>query len=344
MTDRLLAWPRQFQLNPMPGMIYDGLEREHGWSIAGFRYWRAPLGRYSLLHVSFPNAVFRNRSRFVTGVRAAMAVASIKVAKLRRKRVVWTVHNIADHEAYHSALEARFMRWFASQVDLVIHMSEDGKRAALRHYPQLASTRSATIPHPHYGTAARTAMPRGDALGVLGLAPDCRLVLAFGVVRRYKNLLTLARAFLGLPQDKARLLIAGMPLDLKLAHHLRKLAVDDRVILMLRAVEAESIGTLFGAARLVVAPYVDILNSGTALLSLTYGRPVLVPNRGAMADLQRAVGEDWVRLYEPALNELVLGAALQWAAMPRAAGPDLTRFDPETIVAAYATEFAQLVD
>jgi hypothetical protein len=92
---------------------------------------------------------------------------------------------------------------------------------------------------------------------------------------------------------------------------------------------------VIGAADLVALPYAELLNSGVALLALSFDRPVLVPATGAMADLRDAVGPAWVRTYDGALTPDVLAAALAAAAgdAPRAPAP-LTTFDPAEVARA----------
>ena len=339
---RILAWPRELRLNPMLGAIHDDLERGFGWRVARFSYWHALVNRYAILHVSFPSIVFRNRSQLITLARYTLTLGSMRLAKMFGRRIAWTVHNLADHESYHPRLEAKFMGHFTDMLDLVVHLSEAGRGIAVARHPRLAGKPEAVIPHPHYGRAAGGGMPRDAALATLGLPADCKLILAFGVVRRYKNLLKLIRAFNDLPPRESRLLVAGMPLDARLADAMRKIA-GERVSLMLRGIEEPEITTLFSAATLVVAPYLDILNSGTAFMSLTHGRPILVPDRGAMKDLRKQVGPDWVKLFDAPLTPLVLGDALHWAAAPRHAPPDLSPFTPERITAAYARVFDNLI-
>jgi glycosyltransferase involved in cell wall biosynthesis len=70
---------------------------------------------------------------------------------------------------------------------------------------------------------------------------------------------------------------------------------------------------LFRAADLVVLPYRETLNSGTAMLALSFDRPVLAPALGALSELGTEVGEDWVRTYTGDLNSSELQAALTWA-------------------------------
>jgi glycosyltransferase involved in cell wall biosynthesis len=332
---RVLAWPRALPLNPMVAAVHDGLEQGHGWRVAAFTFRRAALGDYSVLHISFPSDVFRHRSRLLTNLRCLLALGVLRLARLRRRRIVWTVHNLVDHEGHHPALEARFMGRYIALVDLAVHMSDAGHAIATERYQGLAATPAAVIPHPHYPPRGFGAdIPRDAMLRALSLPTDCEVILAFGVVRRYKNLLKLIQAFRDLPGKGKRLVIAGFPLDAKLAAAMHEMA-DDRIVLMLRAISDAEVAALFQAATLVVAPYLDILNSGAAFLALSHRRPTLVPSRGGMAELQRQVGTGWVKLFDAPMSPLVLGDALDWASAPRNGTPDLTPFAPARVVASY---------
>jgi hypothetical protein len=102
---------------------------------------------------------------------------------------------------------------------------------------------------------------------------------------------------------------------------------DARVSLFLQFVPEESIQRYLRAADLVVLPFSEILNSGSALLALSFDRPILVPAKGAMAELQHELGPDWVRTYSGELTPVVLGQALTaaHARSPRSCD-GLTRF------------------
>jgi beta-1,4-mannosyltransferase len=67
------------------------------------------------------------------------------------------------------------------------------------------------------------------------------------------------------------------------------------------------------AADLVVLPYRDVLNSGAALLALSFNTPVLTPDAGALPELREQVGPAWVKLYRETLTAEVLDTGLQWA-------------------------------
>jgi hypothetical protein len=67
-------------------------------------------------------------------------------------------------------------------------------------------------------------------------------------------------------------------------------------------------------------------------LALSFGRPVLVPDKGAMREQQERFGADWVRLYEGELGPRDLTDATAWATgTQRAAAPDLAGLDWESL-------------
>jgi len=86
-----------------------------------------------------------------------------------------------------------------------------------------------------------------------------------------------------------------------------------------RFVKVPDVTTNLSAADLLVLPYREVLNSGSALLALSCNRPILVPDLGAMSELQAAYGDEWVRTFSGPLDEHLLQKAMQWAQQTRSA-------------------------
>ena len=101
----------------------------------------------------------------------------------------------------------------------------------------------------------------------------------------------------------------------KFAHGL---AGDSRIRLEIAHIPNERVYLYFKSADLVVLPYRDVqnernlFNSGIALVALSFNRPVLVPNQGAMRELYAQVGPDWVRTFDE-FTAAELSAGLKWA-------------------------------
>jgi glycosyltransferase involved in cell wall biosynthesis len=338
---RVLAWPRAIRLNPHFASLNAGLEA-HGCRVQAFNYWRGFVGRFDVLHIHFPTSPFGTRRVPIMVARLGLMIGVILATKARGRRVVWTVHNLADHERRYPALEARFMRWFVRRVDLTIHMSQSGRRLALERFPAIGTHATAVIPHAHYEAAPGAPMARADALERLGLPRDAVVLLALGHMRRYKNLPALIDAFAACPGDALRLVIAGKTGDPDLMEEIRARTGDPRVIMAYGAVPDATVPVYMAAATISVAAYRDILNSGSALLALSHACPVLVPDLGAMAELQSVAGSDWIRLFTPPVTADVLRSAIEWAGRPRTSRPDLAALSPDAMAAAHLRELRTL--
>ena len=77
-------------------------------------------------------------------------------------------------------------------------------------------------------------------------------------------------------------------------------------------------------AQLVVLPYIEMHNSGTLLVALSVGRPVLVPRGCVNGTISAEVGDGWVVQYEGELTAADLAMGLEAAGRPRSPEPPQT--------------------
>jgi len=238
--------------------------------------------------------------------------------RMRGGKIIWTMHNFGAHEARHPKLERWFWRQFIPRVDGAISLSGAGLAMALERFPRLREAATTVIPHGHY--RAQYPAAEGGARDRLGIPRDAKVAMFFGAVRNYKNVDGLARAFRGVADRRAVLFVAGKPNLAELAAKIEaEAALDRRILLKFEFVADEDVTTYLSAADVVVLPYRDVLNSGSALLALSCNRPVLVPARGSMGELQAEFGEKWVRTFQGELDSATVESALAWAMEPRPA-------------------------
>jgi len=309
----VLAWPA-FQNktgNPYTRLLYEAVE-EHGGEVEDFTPQRALRGGYDLWHLHWPDDFlsYRNPGTALTYVAAELALMT--QARLRGTRIVWTIHDLGPHESPHPWLERLFWPLFVPMVDGYVTLSEHARDAALDRFPRLQSVPGAVVPHGHYRPAYPPPVPQATARNRWGLSEDAPVLAFLGRIRPYKNVDGLISAFRDLEQPDARLLVAGNPSSDALADRIRSAAAaDDRIQLALRFLPEDEIPSLMGAADLVVLPYENILHSGSALLALSFDRPVLVPAQGAMEELRQDVGADWVHTYDDSLHPTDLQSVLR---------------------------------
>lgn len=312
---RVIAWPAfvNRQQNPYNALLYGELAAL-GVRVDDFFPHRLLFGRYDIWHLHWPESILNLPRPWQALPLALVLRFLLRVARVRGIKIVWTAHNLQSHEGRYPRVEARLWQALLGQVDAFIALTELGKRQALRRFPVLRGRPAFVIPHgPYRSCYADTISPR-QAREHLGLPPAARVIVSLGQIRPYKNLPHLIRTFRQLPDHSARLLIVGQADDPALVAELRAAAAGDpRVRLGLAFIPPDEMQIYLRAADLVALPYREVLNSGSALLALSFARPVLIPARGAMNELRQEMGNEWVRTYHGALHPTTLAEALRWA-------------------------------
>ena len=311
---RILARPafanRAF--NPFNAELYGAMVSQ-GAVVEEYHPWSPLFARHDVVHVHWPESSFKHGLPGALLVTESLLLA-LKLAKRRGAKIVWTVHNLRAHGGRHPKWEQRMWDRFLPLVDSLHGLTEASLQAIREVHPVLARTPGFVVPHGHYRAAYPAGPGREAAREALGLPSTERVLLFLGQIFPYKNVPALLDAFRGLHGDDYRLVIAGKPRSAELAETLvRGAGMDARVLLQLGFVPDERLGVLADAADLVVLPYKEILNSGSALLALSFDRPVLMPAKGAAKDLQARVGGEWVMDYEGELTAETLLAALDRA-------------------------------
>lgn len=185
-------------------------------------------------------------------------------------------------------------------LDVVFVLGERSRADLLTAFPQVR--RVEVVPHGDEGVFADGPVPDPGACGPR--------VLFFGTLARYKGLDLLLDAFVmvrrALPD--AELLIAGAPVDVDTAALTRRAEAVGGVELRLGYVPRDAVSSLFGAARVVVAPYLLANQSGVVHLAQTFGRPVVATDVG---DLHVSVRPGQTGLLVPPGDAAALAGALQ---------------------------------
>ena len=244
-------------------------------------------------------------------------------------RLVWTAHNVLPH-AQVFADDAAARRTLVRASDLVLAHSPVvlAELAALG----AAARRSAVIPHGPLGPAAPAA-----PLRVPGSGDQVRQLLFFGRVEDYKGVDDLLAAVAALPDDvPLRLTVAGQCDDPALRSRLRMLArtACGRVVLRLERVPEDKVTGLLAASDVVVLPFRRITTSGSAMLALAHGRPLIVPDLAALAELPPQA----VIRYDGSISSLV--AALTDAS--RAGRPALAAMSAAATTYASGTSWPEI--
>ena len=298
---------------------------KHCDAIASFSSKALLRGRPDVVHVHWPEYLVRWPHLPVAVFDTVKVLGLLWLARRRGCALVWTAHNLEPHELPKPWLWRAYFRLFIAQVDLVISVSQGATQLLTNRYPTLADVAVAIIPHGHYRDVYPLVGDPAQARRSL-LLDDGPVLVAFGQIRRYKNLPPLVAAWVGTPHRHGQLVVAGRPTNPQLADDIRRVAADAAdVHLLFGFLDDVEVSLLFAAADVVVASYLpqSVLNSGVAILALSLGRPVILTDTPAARELRTLVGADWVHLCN-GLPDEAIRLALSVATERRTGAPELT--------------------
>ncbi len=205
---------------------------------------------------------------------------------LRRKigaRIVFVCENVVSHE---NRFVDRFLTRFAlSSADYFMVLS--GVVASRVHslFPR-TPVRQAALPV--YNCYNPSGVDRDAVRKSLGLTRPT--MLFFGYVRAYKGLAYLLRAMpMILEHVDVDLLVVGEFYDDRARYDriIDELGIGERVRIVAEHVPDESVGDYFGAADVVVLPYVSATQSGITQIAFAFGLPVISTNVGGLPEVVR---------------------------------------------------------
>jgi glycosyltransferase involved in cell wall biosynthesis len=142
------------------------------------------------------------------------------------------------------------------------------------------------VPHGNYDGCYTPARSREEQRARMGIGNDETLFAALGQIRPYKNTVELARVFRSFAPSSGRLGIWGKPLNAEIEEALRSaIAGDSRVHYAPGFLPDEELAAAIEASDVVVLPYREFLTSGAAVLAMTFGKPVIAPDRGCFREM-----------------------------------------------------------
>jgi GT2 family glycosyltransferase/glycosyltransferase involved in cell wall biosynthesis len=348
--------------NPYNARLYSAMPTDQAF-VRDLSYSRLLMRRTDIVHLHWPDLTFLSGPRRWRQIaRLVLFFSFLRIARLRGTKLVWTVHNISSHENRSTPrIRSWYSRLLLNNVDGILALTTDGITAARAEYPELRRVPAFVTPHGHYRDSYDLSATQFEARQALGVLPaesaDATVFLSIGQIRAYKNVPHLVDVFarravrvpagLDVGDEPGEILaIAGKPADAALRNAIEASASQSNaVVLDLAFLPDTRLATWLRAADVVVLPYSKIQNSGSAILALSADRPVVVPAIGAMTELQRQVGADWVYTFEGNLTAEVLDDVAAWLRdTDREVAPDLSALAWPAIAAQTLAAYRAVLD
>lgn len=230
-----------------------------------------------ILHLHWIHGAVTGEKPWGILLRLGVFQIAVLTALLRRKRIVWTVHNLTSHERRHEWID----RWNARLVAWEAHMILVHGKSAIPIVANQLGIKGEKIRSVYHGNYAGVIRPQAPS-------PRSRKevrFLFFGQIRPYKGIENLLSAFREVA-GMHKLHIAGQCKFQELRKAIEDNSTDDfhRVTTELQFIHDNRLQQLLYWCDMVVLPYRDIFTSGSLLMAMTAGRPVVAPKIGLIPE------------------------------------------------------------
>jgi len=211
----------------------------------------------------------------------------ILFAKLRKRKVVCTVHNVVSHES--NLVDRLISRTMMLLPDrFIVHSNTN--MSQLEQIMNISPSRIEVIPIGSYDFYLDEVISKKDAREFLRIDEKSRVILFFGHIREYKGIDTLIEAVNILKNriDNFKCIIAGKNwIDWgKYEGMIKNYQLEDFFDLHLRYIPSSEIKYFFFGSDVVVLPYRHFHSqSGAGNVALAFHKALIVSNVGGLPDL-----------------------------------------------------------
>ncbi len=300
--------------NPYPKLLAGSLAKHnvsvtYGQAVPPVSWLIKNRGRVTVLHIHWPHALYRQG---VIALNFFLFAVRLCAARLIGYKIVWTAHNILPHEKSNKFYDIAARYLIIGLANHIIAHCGYARRAIAERFHRKKNVH--VIPHGNYINHYPVTLSAREARKRLKIPGGSFVYLFFGQIRPYKGLQNLIHAFKQLPEEKAVLLIAGKCSKESEQELLIQTGDDPRIITDFRHIPDNELSRYFSSADVLVAPYTDILTSGSVLLAFSFGLPVIAPARGCIPEL---VSMNSAIMYDPSHDNGLSGALMSIQTMSR---------------------------
>ena len=283
--------------------------------------------RPDLLHLHWLHPWFLDTGLIQTMVRARAFLGQLKEARSLGARLVWTAHNLINHDRVHPRIDGQVTRKVARSADAIIAHGERAREQLIRFCGDEVAKRVEVIPIGNHIGVYPNHVGRTASRERLGVAPQQTMFLFLGRIRTYKGVFELIDAFAtAAPSSPCVLHIAGKTSGdearLRLKRRCKK---SGNVVLHYGFVPDDEIQVYMNAADFVVLPYLDILSSAATVLATSFGKAIVAPRLDCLTEFVHPEG---AILYEPS-EPKGLARAIESAALARERAETMGRLNLE---------------
>lgn len=234
-----------------------------------------------IIHIHWQHDYLVSKKALFSFLKSFLFILEMVILRFLGVKIVWTVHNIVNHEKKDFKIELFFSSFLSKISNKIIVHNPQSQKEIIEAYKIRKIEKCSVIAQGNFIDNYENIITNKEARIELNINEDNFLFLFFGLIRPYKGLNKLIESFQSKNFQEAKLLIVGRAIDKKYEAEIRSLCdTIDNIEFQSGFVPENKIQVYMNAADIVVIPYIEILNSAALLLAMSFKKPIIAPKTG----------------------------------------------------------------
>ena len=218
---------------------------------------------------------------------SSLVLFNMFLAKLLFGKIVVTIHDV---RSFSSNTESVFYtRLIYFLTDSILTHNRFSRKEIVRYHKSL-DKKITIIPHGNYLPFIDLHEDQEESRLKLGIDLDKKVLLFFGMIKKVKNLdlLLLAMPEIIKRNSKVILLIAGKPWKDDFSYYqeiIDRLKIHNNCVLNIKFIAHQDVKHYYCATDIVILPYKEIYQSGVLMMSLCFGKPVVISDLDSFKEI-----------------------------------------------------------
>ena len=253
--------------------------------------------KVDIIHLHWQHPFIIHKKRKILAIfKCLLFIVQLSFIKFLGVKIVWTVHNLKNHDNKFIRIEKKFTRIVALLADAIIAHCRTSRLEIIELF-KINKDKVFVIPHGNYHKVYKDKLTRQESRKKFNLVDTDFTYLFLGLIRPYKGIVDLIESFQNINDPSVKLIIAGRLESKELGDVLKKKeAFNNHIMSKFHYIDDDEIEIYMKASDVMVLPYRDIINSGSAILGMSFGKAIIAPYLGCIPELLNNEGGI---LYDP---------------------------------------------
>ncbi len=257
--------------------------------IRNILYLIPTVSKCSCIHIHWPEYLVISSNIIISTLRALYLLLFILIAKILKRHIVVTMHNLVPHDKYYNLIELTAIRILLKSSKTIFTHSNAVSLGFKELYH--VNRNPIYLPHPKLPV---NVYGKSVCREKLGIPKDYKVILFFGRLRKYRGVevfLDSVEKLCKELRDKVMFIVAGKPDSIDIIKKLLKVKKScPRLYVIARYIPQDLLEKLLSASDILVVAYKRVWSSGVLALYINLKKPIVAPRTMSIVEYLKNCG------------------------------------------------------